>query len=347
MKKLLKHIPIAFGLTFIWLFNNTTYIVYPQWQSKWLLISIADAIILIVAWVFTTRLINYWHKHYAERKNVTKRNMFILFQIVTLSLRYTLVMYLGDLLGLWKGLFSFSYATFNTYKIPLLFTHFISNMFFFSFLIFYKEWRYNKEKQRLYELQIEKLKQENLQTQLDLLKSQINPHFLFNSLNTLSALVSNNPQAERFIDELSSIYRYLLQNNHTTLCTLNEEIQFIQSYFHLLETRHGDGIKMAINIEPDYFHYLIPPLTLQLLIENAAKHNVVSKSTPLTIQLYNQHDKLIVENNLNQKNTFVVSNNVGLSNITTKYQLLDNKNIDIVQDEKTFKVVLPLIMPLS
>lgn len=289
MKKLLKHIPIAFGLTFIWLFNNTTYIVYPQWQSKWLLISIADAIILIVAWAFTTRLINYWHKHYAERKNVTKRNMFILFQIVTLSLRYTLVMY----------------------------------------------------------FQIEKLKQENLQTQLDLLKSQINPHFLFNSLNTLSALVSNNPQAERFIDELSSIYRYLLQNNHTTLCTLNEEIQFIQSYFHLLETRHGDGIKMAINIEPDYFHYLIPPLTLQLLIENAAKHNVVSKSTPLTIQLYNQHDKLIVENNLNQKNTFVVSNNVGLSNITTKYQLLDNKNIDIVQDEKTFKVVLPLIMPLS
>jgi sensor histidine kinase YesM len=347
MQKILKHLPIALGLIFIWLFNNTTYVVYPQWQTKWLLIPIADAVVLSISWLFTKRLITYWRKRYAERKNVMKRNMYILFQIITLSLRYTFVMYLGDLVGLWKGLFSISIATANSYRIPLLYTHFTFNLFIFTILIFYEEWQYNKEQTRLYELQIEKLKQENLQTQLDLLKSQINPHFLFNSLNTLSAMVSDNPQAERFIDELSSIYRYLLQNNHTTLCTLNEEIQFIKSYFHLLETRHGEGVKMDINIETDYLNYQIPPLTLQLLVENAAKHNVVSKSTPLRINLYNKKDKLIVENNLNKKNTAAVSNKVGLNNIATKYQLLDNKKIDILQDEKSYKIVLPLILPVS
>jgi two-component system, LytTR family, sensor kinase len=345
MKKLMKQLPIIIGLTFIWLFNNIIYVTYPQWQSKWLLIPIADALVLIVSWLFTKRIIIYWRKRFKENKNVLKRNFFILIQIVTLSLRYTLVMYLGDLIGLWQGLFSISIATANTYKIPLLYTHFTVNLFFFAILIFYEEWTYTKEQQRLYESQIEKLKNENLQTQLDLLKSQINPHFLFNSLNTLSALVADNPQAERFVDELSSIYRYVLQNNHTTLCTLESEIQFIKAYFHLLETRHGEGVKMEINIEPDYLNHQIPPLTLQLLVENAAKHNIVSKTKPLSIKLYNQKDKLIIENNVNKKSAVVVSNKVGLNNIATKYQLLNNENIDVLQDEKTFKVVLPLILP--
>lgn len=110
MQKILKHLPIALGLTFIWLFNNTTYVIYPQWQYKWLLICTGDAFILVISWLLTKRIIAHWRKRFGDRKNALKRNAFIFFQQLTLALRYTFAMYIGDLLGLWKGLFDSSYA---------------------------------------------------------------------------------------------------------------------------------------------------------------------------------------------------------------------------------------------
>ncbi len=190
----------------------------------------------------------------------------------------------------------------------------------------------------------EQLKRENLQTQLDSLKAQVNPHFLFNSLNSLSSLISEDAEkAEKFLDELSKVYRYLLRNNEDHLTTLSEELQFIQSYYHLLKTRYGDSLLVHTDIDEEYLDYQLPPLTLQMLVENAVKHNRMMKEFPLRIVVKNTGDRLIVVNNLQRKVRQVSSNRVGLGNIAKKYKLLQQDDIMVNEDEREFAVVIPLI----
>ncbi len=190
----------------------------------------------------------------------------------------------------------------------------------------------------------QRLKKDQLQYQLDTLKSQINPHFLFNSLNSLSSLIYENPeQAEKVVDEISSVYRYLLRANDSGLVTLREELKFIQSYFHLLKTRYGKGLHLQIAVDEEQMELRLPTLTLQLLLENAVKHNVMLPEQPLRIFIEGQAQSLIVRNNLQRKNTPVLSNRVGLANIATKYQLLGNDNLSIQEKEGEFIVSLPLL----
>jgi LytS/YehU family sensor histidine kinase len=192
----------------------------------------------------------------------------------------------------------------------------------------------------------EQLKRENLQTQLDSLKAQVNPHFLFNSLNSLSSLISEDSvQAEKFLDELSKVYRYLLRNNEDDLTTLAEELQFIQSYYHLLKTRYGESLHVQMLIDEKYLEYRLPPLTLQMLVENAVKHNRMMKERPLKIVLKSAGDKLVVANNLQRKVRQVSSNKVGLGNIAKKYKLLGQEDILVKENETEFAVVIPLITP--
>lgn len=192
----------------------------------------------------------------------------------------------------------------------------------------------------------EQLKRENLQTQLDSLKAQVNPHFLFNSLNSLSSLISEDAEkAEKFLDELSKVYRYLLRNNEDDLTTLAEELQFIQSYYHLLKTRYGDSLELQTKVDPKYLDHQLPPLTLQMLVENAVKHNRMMKERPLKIVLKSSGDKLIVVNNLQRKVRQVTSNRVGLGNIAKKYKLLEQEDILVRENENEFAVIIPLIAP--
>lgn len=197
--------------------------------------------------------------------------------------------------------------------------------------------------QQAYE-QNEQLKKNKLQHQLDTLKSQINPHFLFNSLNSLSMLIHDNPrQAETFVDEISSVYRYLLRANDQELTSLSRELQFIKSYFQLLKTRYGMGIDLHVLVDEDQLYRRIPPLTLQLLVENAVKHNVILPESPLVVEILTRGTSLIVQNNLQRKNTAVPSNKVGLANIATKYRLLGQPDISIREDAGRFVVTLPLL----
>ncbi len=193
----------------------------------------------------------------------------------------------------------------------------------------------------------ENLKKENLQSQLEGLKGQVNPHFLFNSLNSLSSLISEDPEkAERFLDEMSKVYRYLLRTNEEGLTTLDSEMQFIQSYFHLLKTRYGDGLDMETKIDEHYMNYQLPPLTLQMLVENAVKHNMILKNNPLKILIMTTNSgKLIVSNNLQRKDRMVSSNKVGLTNIVNKYRLMKKEEISVRDDGKEFAVIVPLIQP--
>ena len=191
----------------------------------------------------------------------------------------------------------------------------------------------------------EQLKRENLQSQLEGLKGQVNPHFLFNSLNSLSSLIGDDPdKAEKFLDEMSKVYRYLLRTNEDGLTTLEAEMQFIYSYFHLLKTRYGDGLEMETIIDERYNLYQLPPLTLQMLVENAVKHNMILKNSPLKILLMTTNSgRLVVSNNLQRKDRMVSSNKVGLTNIVNKYRLMKQEEISVRDDGKEFAVVVPLI----
>jgi sensor histidine kinase YesM len=203
---------------------------------------------------------------------------------------------------------------------------------------FYEKWR------RLVD-EADQLKKENLQSQLEGLKGQVNPHFLFNSLNSLSSLISDEPQkAEKFLDELSKVYRYLLRTNEDGLTSLDREMQFIYSYFHLLKTRYGDGLEMEVRINERFLVYMLPPLTLQILVENAVKHNMILKDQPLKILIMTTNSgKLLVSNNLQRKERMVSSNKVGLINIVNKYRLMKQEEITVRDDGKEFAVAVPLI----
>ncbi len=191
----------------------------------------------------------------------------------------------------------------------------------------------------------EEVKQMAIQYEFETLKSQVNPHFLFNCFNTLSSLISEDPrQAEGFLDELSKVYRYLLRNNEDGLSTLQNELRFIQSYYQLLKTRHGDAIQIQLEVDKRYHNYLLPSLSLQLLVENAVKHNVVSRQQPLVIDIFTMAgNQLAVNNNLQCKTVKDPSNKIGLANIRLKYELLEQPGFQALSDTRNFTVILPLI----
>jgi two-component system, LytTR family, sensor kinase len=214
-------------------------------------------------------------------------------------------------------------------------------------LVFSTLWEalYIMDKHRESIAEKELLSQMSLQQEFDVLKSQVNPHFLFNCFNTLSSLINEDPKkAEVFLDELSKVYRYLLRNNEAGLSTLENEMKFIESYFRLLKTRHGDAVQFQVEADKRYDHYLLPSLSLQLLVENAVKHNVLSKNKPLMIDIFTTAgNKLIVNNNLQRRTIKGPSNRIGLDNIKTKYRLLGQSGFHVMEDGKNFTVVLPLI----
>jgi len=199
-----------------------------------------------------------------------------------------------------------------------------------------------KETQR----QKRELQRMQMQQQLDNLKGKVNPHFLFNSLNTLSSLIYTNAEkAERFVEELSAVYRYLLRNYEDDMATLKEEIDFINSYFILVKIRFGDAICTTINIDETLHCYKLPAISLQLLIENAIKHNVVSKETPLHISISTNNRELVVKNNLQRKPQTLPSEKMGLNYIITKYAMVHLKGVEIDDKQDEFIVRLPLIKP--
>ena len=180
------------------------------------------------------------------------------------------------------------------------------------------------------------------------LKSQLDPHFLFNSLNVLTSLIGENPyKAEKFTTKLSKIYRYVLEQINKDLIPVLEEIKFANTYMELLGMRFEDAVKFEIPSSIMNENLKIVPLSLQLLLENAVKHNVVSSSKPLTIRIYEQDNYLIIENNINPKQAIGQGTKVGLRNIADRYGLITDKNVIIENNNKIFKVSLPLLLKMN
>jgi len=180
------------------------------------------------------------------------------------------------------------------------------------------------------------------------LKSQIDPHFLFNSLNVLTSLISENPVlAEKFTTKLSKVYRYVLEQRNKELTSLEEELGFAKTYMELLGMRFEDAVKFNIPVSVSNNELKIVPLSLQLLLENAVKHNVVSSAKPLEINIFEQDGFLHIENNINPKEAIGKSTKIGLRNIADRYGLITNRNIIIERNNKTFKVSLPLLTKIN
>lgn len=190
----------------------------------------------------------------------------------------------------------------------------------------------------------ERLVQQNLQNELSALRNQVNPHFLFNSLNTLSLLIrQDQSKAERFIQKLSFLYRYILQSKDQDLVTLEEELGFLESYLYLIRQRYDSKFTSIINVDPKYYNSQIPSLSLQLLLENAVKHNEISKRNPLEVLIYTEDNFVVVKNKLQARKLASESTNIGLSNLQSRFKLLLNKDIRIVKDDTHFTVKLPII----
>ena len=199
------------------------------------------------------------------------------------------------------------------------------------------------QRQRI-EIKNEQLKTENLSTRYSALVSQISPHFLFNSLNSLSMLVreKHNEKALTYIDRLSHVFRYIIQNGQNTLSTVADELQFLDSYRYLLEVRYAEKLFFEIDIDPSYMERQMPSLALQPLIENAVKHNTITRSKPLTISIYTQDGEIVVSNPVIPKIEAEVSTGIGLKNLSSRWLMITEKDIEVIHTETTFEVRLPL-----
>lgn len=196
-----------------------------------------------------------------------------------------------------------------------------------------------------YELENEKLRTESLQSQYESLKNQVSPHFLFNSLTAMKTLIRESPDlAGKYVDHLSLVLRYTLQSNEKRLVTLREEMEFTDSYLFLIKMRYDTNLNIQFEIEESKTHLLLPPLTVQTLVENAIKHNEISKRNPLIIRIQTgKDDSLAVSNPVQEKLTREDGTGIGLSNLSKQYLLLGNNSIQISQQNNEFIVEVPLL----
>lgn len=200
------------------------------------------------------------------------------------------------------------------------------------------------------QIEAEKFKKISTQAQLQAVRNQVNPHFLFNNLSVLTALIPLDTNASvEFVQQFSKVYRYVLKNHEKELMELDTELNFIDSYLYLLKKRFGESLKISVQIEEEVRQHYIVPMALQMLVENAVKHNVISKNKPLQINIFTEDDQLlIVQNNLQRKEVDELESfQFGLVNISQRYEFLTQKPIVIQEDRTYFTVKLPIIKLMS
>ena len=194
------------------------------------------------------------------------------------------------------------------------------------------------------EIEAQELKKARALAELQQIKTQINPHFLFNNLNVLSSLILNkSDEANEFIENFAEVYRYILKNEDQELVSIADELNAIKPYIFILKKRFQEAIIIHIKVDENQKDNFIVPAALQMLLENAIKHNILSKAKPLRIEICYEKEFLIVKNNLQIKTEQNLSNKIGLKNINTRYKIISGKEIDVRKTEDTFEVIIPVL----
>lgn len=194
----------------------------------------------------------------------------------------------------------------------------------------------------------ESLQKLNAEVSFEALKNQVNPHFLFNSLTTIHSMIDSDPGAARqFVSNMSQVYRYVLQSYNTPLVCFREELAFSMAYVNMMRERYDNRFSVETNIDAISLTKQLPPMSLQILVENAFKHNIVSAMAPLNIQIIAKGNELIVENNLQERETRQPGTGLGLFNLNNRYQHLCGKEIRITRKDAVFSVALPLLNEIN
>ncbi|HEY0656712.1 MAG TPA: histidine kinase [Chryseosolibacter sp.] len=287
----------------------------------------------IVFWE-SLRAVNLWlNRVYPFEKNITGRIVLqlVIGSIIGLTLRFVIYV-LGEPHLKFKLDELFVATTWALYTMVPVGV----NLGFFT-IYFIDRWKDSL-------IKAERLEKEKSQVQFDNLKNQLNPHFLFNALTSLNSLIFDNQElASRFLQQLSKVYRYVLQNKDKNFVLLSTELDFISNYVQLLETRFQGALKINFEIGAEAKEKAIVPVTLQILIENAIKHNVVDKDKMLFIDILTMGDYLVVSNNLQTRKTVETSNKLGLENLKSLYKFLTDKPVIIEPTPERFYVKVPLI----
>ncbi|MBN9294657.1 MAG: histidine kinase [Flavobacteriia bacterium] len=218
------------------------------------------------------------------------------------------------------------------------------NSFYHSFF-FFEQWKAKVIESNQLQILSHQLRENALQSELEVLKLQLDPHFLFNNFSILTQLIETDPgAAQEFLSNLSRVYRYILTTGKKDVVALEEELKFVEMYFHLIKIRHGESIHLSVNVSDADKRKGIPPVTLQLLLENAIKHNISTVKQPLHLSVESPGDgTIVVKNNLQRINIDYKSTGMGLKNIRERYQLLQGIAPEITSSDSSFEVRLPLL----
>ncbi len=289
-----------------------------------------------VDWLIMRKILIFLRKKYPSFQDDVRR---IVYFIIGIILTVVIVDFLGTLF--FKYVIGLNYHMIEKLRllIPVIIVSMMT-MAIYEAIYFYTRLKISIRQE-------EQSKQVIVEAQLDALKNQAQPHFFFNTLNTLKDIIDQNTkeEAKDFVDKLSDIYRFILDKRDTNLITLDDEINFSKAYAHVQKERFGDNLHIHWNISPDILSKAVIPMSIQLLLENAIKHNVVSRSKPLTIEIKNVGNKIIVSNPLQPKTTQLPSTKLGLENISRRYALISETPVEIINDNTFFEVRLPLIDP--
>jgi len=296
--------------------------------------------LIFVVWEVNDRSYRYFNKRF-DRELFTRKNIFkyagfvtLLSAIVLLIGSYVNQIYLSELLGCeWtKDPYVLMWETY----MQSLIIGFLFNLVYF--LLAFTQYK------RSADLLEEKIKKENLSFQYESLRNQIDPHFLFNSFSVLNSLIQQDQKlATDFLTKLSNIYRYLLDNKENKVSSLKSELEFLDSYLFLMKIRHDGCIIEDIQVNESDKIYSIPTVSLQILVENAIKHNSFNEKKPLKVFILTENGYLVVKNELNIRKTAKISAGIGLQNIQKRYKLHTSKEVAIDKKDSHFIVKLPLL----
>lgn len=320
---------------------------YREAQWTEIAATIAGGVLMYAIIFWIVRLFTGW----ANNKLMVGNNMlvhFIITTVVVIGCMF-LLLYLENAIYEWI----WPEPSENNQEIELGIRHYLVvnvvvaafvNSFYNSFF-FFEKWKTKVFESNQLEIRAHQLKENALQAELEVLKLQLDPHFLFNNFSVLTQLIDTNKEsAQAYLSNLSRVYRYILMTAKKDIASLEDELKFVDMYFHLIKIRHGESIYLNVMIDKQDLGKGIPPMTLQLLIENAIKHNISTTKQPLTIFIISiGNGRIAVKNNVQRINIDYKNTGMGLQNIRERYLLLLGENLEIINSDTSFEVKLPLL----